>query len=94
MLVLGEFIGRGLADYAARAYQGDDALLRLYRQHRVRYEIAIVLPDAQTPAAATAGGQQVYYRFEFGGGRCESSPQRSLRVVRRTCVIGSRPPRW
>jgi hypothetical protein len=34
----------------------------------VRYEIAIVLPDAQTPAAATAGGQQVYYRFEFGEG--------------------------
>jgi hypothetical protein len=68
MQVIGQFIGQGLANYAARADQGADPLVRLYRQHRVRYEIAIVLPDTHTPAAATAGGQEVYYRFEFGQG--------------------------
>jgi hypothetical protein len=46
--VIGQFIGQGLVEYAAGAHQGDDPLVRLYQQHRVRYEIAIVLPDAQT----------------------------------------------
>jgi hypothetical protein len=41
---------------------------RLYQQHRVRDEIAIVLPGARAPEAATGGGQELVYRFEFGDG--------------------------
>jgi hypothetical protein len=65
MEVIGQFIGEGLADYAARGYQSEDALLRLYRQHRVRYEIAVVLPLGHAAAATRAGRHEVCYRFEF-----------------------------
>jgi hypothetical protein len=66
MEVIRQFIGQGLADYAARGDQGEDALLRNYRQHRVRYGIAIVMPEGRPPESSTAGGHEVYYRFEFG----------------------------
>ncbi|MGH7934681.1 MAG: MBL fold metallo-hydrolase [Candidatus Binataceae bacterium] len=65
---IGQFIGHGLAEYAARAYQGDDPLLRLYRQHRVRYEIVIVLPDTPAAPGTAASRQRTSYRFEFGEG--------------------------
>ena len=54
--IIDSFIAEGINAYARAGYQNDDRLIGLYRGHRVRYAIAVVLPD----------GEANWYRFEFG----------------------------